>query len=60
MQLGSQSLQQIVMKHRKEPQKAVMDLHQSCNLDIILVNLDQDPRKKHTQLIDGGKDYLAV
>ena len=60
MQLGLQSLQQIVTKHRKGPQKVVMDLRQSCNLDIILVNLDQDPRRKHKQLIDGGKDYLAV
>ena len=46
MQLGSQSLQQIVMKHRIGPQKVVMDLHQSCNLDIILVNLDQGSGKK--------------
>ena len=51
MQLGSQSLQQIVMKHRIGPQKVVMDLHQSCNLDIILVNLDQGSGKKHKQLI---------
>ena len=46
MQLGSQSLQQIVMKHRIGPQKVVMDLHQSCNLDIILANLDQGSGKK--------------
>ena len=46
MQLGSLSLQQIAMKHRIGPQKVVMDLHQSCNLDIILVNLDQDTGKK--------------
>ena len=59
MQLGLQSLQQIVTKHRKGPQKVVMDLRQSCNLDIILVNLDQDPRKKHKQLINGRTDYLG-
>ena len=51
MQLGSLSLQQIVMKHRIGPQKVVMDLHQSCNLDIILVNLDQGSGKKHKQSI---------
>ena len=39
------------MKHRIGPQKVVMDLHQSCNLDIILVNLDQGSEKKHKQLI---------
>ena len=56
MQLGSQSLQQIMMKHRIGPQKVVMDLHQSCNLDIILVNLDQGPtKKKHKQIINRGK-----
>ena len=55
MQLGSLSLQQIVMKHRIGPQKVVRDLHQSCNLDIFLVNLDQDPRKKHKELINGEK-----
>ena len=51
MQLGSLSLQQIVMKHRIGPQKVVMDLHQSCNLDIILVNLDQGSGKKQKQSI---------